>query len=200
MKFFLLASLTFVIFVSCSNGSNKPAKKLKSGPGKQEVVANDNNDYAKQSVDDELAKKITAYLINDYLKDDIKFMDKRDRKFQLYKVDLNGDGKDEVFVRFLTSYFCGTGGCTFLLLSNDLKPITVFSVTRAPIFVEHGTKYNGWAVLLVKDSGVFKELKYKNGKYPGNPSVLPKAPYDAPSGHAEIMFDEDFSKAKTYEF
>lgn len=200
MKHIHLILFVLITFITCSNRNSREGKQNTIDANKQPVAAADSDNYAKQSVDDELAKKIADYLISDYLKNDIKFMDKRDRKFQFYKVDLNGDGKDEIFVRFLTSYFCGTGGCTFLLLSSDMKPITVFTVTRAPIFVEHDTKYNGWALLLVKDNGVFKELKFKDGKYPGNPSMLPKAPYDAPGGHAEIMFDEDFSKAKTYEF
>jgi len=46
----------------------------------------------------------------------------------------------------------------------------------------------------------FKELKYENGTYPSNPSVVAKAPRDAPSDQAEVIFDEDFSRAKTYSF
>ena len=77
--------------------------------------------------------------------------------------------------------------------------ITKFTVTRAPIFVE-STKVNGWSVLLVKDAGILKELTFENGSYPSNPSVLPKAPYDAPSGHAQLMFDDEFYQSKTFEF
>ena len=156
-------------------------------------------EFASQSIDDGVAENIKNLLVNDYLKNDLSIMDKSDRKFQFYQVDLNGDGDKEIFVRFLTPYFCGTGGCTFFLLDKHGELITKFTVTRAPIFVE-GKKVNGWSILLVKDGGVFKELKYENGTYPSNPSVLPKAPYDAPSGHAEVLFHEDFSKAKTYYF
>ena len=156
-------------------------------------------EFATQRINDELAEKVAEYLTTDFLKDDLPIMEKSERKFQMYQVDLNGDGNKELFVRFFTSYFCGTGGCTILLLDKNMKPITIFTVTRPPIFVEK-TKVNNWAILLVKDSGVFKELIYKNGSYPSNPSVLPRAPYDAPSGHAEVLFDENYSKAKTYEF
>ena len=99
----------------------------------------------------------------------------------------------------MSSYFCGSGGCTFLLLDKYAEVITKFTVTRAPIFVE-STKVNGWSVLLVRDAGVLKELTFENGSYPSNPSVLPKAPYDAPSGHAQLMFDDDFYTSKTFEF
>jgi len=190
-----------VVFLSISCKKNKDISKEKIPKKSQQERQgfSDKEDYARQSVDDYLAKNIKNFLVNDYLKSDISFMDKSDRKFQFYKIDLNGDGEDEIFVRFFTPYFCGTGGCTFLLLDKNLKIITDFTVTRAPIFVET-TIVNGWSILLVKDHGVFKELKYENGTYPSNPSMLPKAPYDAPSGHAVIMFDEYFSKAKTYEF
>ena len=67
-------------------------------------------------------------------------------------------------------------------------------------FFAETTKVNGWSLLLVKDQGVFRELQYENGTYPSNPSLLPKAPYDAPGGHAEIMFDKQFAKCKTYKF
>lgn len=155
--------------------------------------------YAPASVDDVLAANIANFLVNDYLADDIAIMDSSDRVFQLYKVDLNEDGSEEIFVRFMTRWFCGSGGCTFLLLDNDGEVITRFTVTRPPIFVEPA-KQNGWSVLLVKDQGVFKELVFENGSYPANPSLLGKAPYDAPSGHAEVLFSEEFSPARTYSF
>jgi len=156
-------------------------------------------EFVRQSTDEQTANNIKNFLINDYLKDDLQLLQPNDRKFQFYKIDLNSDGKEEIFVRFMTSYFCGSGGCTFLLLDKYGEVITEFSVTRPPIFVEP-SKENGWALLLVKDSGVFKELIFKMGTYPSNPSVLPKAPYDAPSGHAQVMFDDDFYKSKTFEF
>ena len=154
--------------------------------------------YAPQSTNEQTAANLRNFL-RSYTADDYQLLTENDRRFQFYEVDLNDDGKKEIFVRFLGPYFCGSGGCTFLLLDNYGEIITKFTVTRAPIFVEP-KKVNDYSLLLVKDSGVFKELVYKNGTYPGNPSVLPKAPYDAPSGHAEVMFDEDFARCKTFIF
>ena len=179
--------------------SKKADKTPEQNMIKKTEVTSGDEEFVQQSVDKQLASNIKNFLVNDYLKDDLQFIPKEQRKFQFYKIDLNGDGNNEIFVRFLTSYFCGSGGCTFLLLDKYGEIITKFTVTREPFWVEQ-KKENGWAIILVKDSGVFKELKFENGSYPGNPSVLPKAPYDAPSGHAEIIFDENYSKAKTYEF
>lgn len=201
MKYFHLIVLLFVLTVSCKNKQSE----LKDHNKEQKIELNeklkleDASKYVSQSVDEDLANNLRNFLVNEYLKNDISLLQKSDRKFQFYKVDLNADGNYEIFVRFLTPYFCGTGGCTFLLLDKYGEIITKFSVMRAPIFIET-IKENGWSILLVKDSGVFKELKYKNGTYPSNPSMLSKAPYDAPSGHAEVLFDKDFGNAKTYQF
>ncbi|MDY2586821.1 hypothetical protein [Winogradskyella aquimaris] len=200
--------LSVFVFNSCQNKTSEnikidTSKEIKS-PNEESVASEEKESsdpgFAIQSVDDELAHKIKNYLTSKFLKEaDLRSIPKEERKFQLYKIDLNSDGKNEVFVNFLTSYFCGSGGCTILLLSNDLEPITKFTVTRTPLFAEQTIK-NGWRILLTRSEGELKELTYNNGAYPSNPSMLEKAPYDAPSGHSEIMFDENFSKPKTYEF
>jgi hypothetical protein len=154
--------------------------------------------YAPQSTNEQTAANLRNFL-KSYTSSDYELLTENDKRFQFYEVDLNDDGDKEIFVRFMGPYFCGSGGCTFLLLDKYAEIITKFTVTRAPIFIEQ-EKRNGWSFLLVKDSGVFKELVYENGSYPTNPSVLPKAPYDAPSGHAEIMFDETFARCKTFDF
>jgi hypothetical protein len=159
----------------------------------------DTPDDAPPSDNDMMVANIRNFLTEEYLKDDLAVMPAEDRKFQFYQIDLNGDGNREIFVRFLSPYFCGSGGCTFLLLDEYGEVITRFTVIRAPIFVEDNRK-NGWAVLLVKDGDVFRELAYEDGSYPSNPSVVDKAPYDAPSGHAQVLFDEELGPAKTYTF
>ena len=158
-----------------------------------------NAEFVRQSTDEQTAQNIKNFLTQDYLKDELSFLQPADRKFQFYKIDLNDDGNEEIFVRFSSPYFCGSGGCTFLLLDKYGEIITKFTVTRAPIFVEP-SKVNGWSLLLVKDDGVFKELTFNEGSYPSNPSMLPKAPYDAPSGHAQVMFHDDMYLSKTFDF
>lgn len=200
-KMFLFVLCIFLPYVSCKKN---PEKQLKNNAVQmkdsikmsKEVI---HSEFVNQSTDEETAKQLITFLTRDYLKNDLSILEPKDRKFQFYKIDLNDDGMEEIFVRFFSSYFCGTGGCTLLLLDNDLKIITNFSVTRPPIYAEK-TRANGWAILLVKDAGVFKELAFKDGTYPSNPSVLPKAPYDAPSGHAEVLFDDELYKSKTFNF
>lgn len=204
MKRAYIILISFSVFLfSCKNETAKH-ETLKDPSDKDSIIQTviktvAQSEFVPQSTDEQTANNIKNFLINVYLKDDLQFLQANDRKFQFYKIDLNADGKEEIFIRFMTPYFCGSGGCTFLLLDKYGTIITKFSVTRAPIFVEP-SKENGWARLLVKDSGVFKELLFNNGTYPSNPSVLAKAPYDAPSGHAQVMFDDVFYKSKTIEF
>ncbi|MEQ9120225.1 alpha/beta fold hydrolase [Fulvivirga sp.] len=155
--------------------------------------------YAPQTIDDKLAIDINKYLISDYLKREVKIMTEKDRKYQFYKIDLNEDGMDEVLIRFESTFFCGSGGCTYLLLDANFNTITQFTVMNAPIYVEPKTE-NGWKLLLVRSEGELKELKFEGGSYPTNPSVLPKAPYDAPSINAEVLFDDASIKSKIYTF
>lgn len=155
--------------------------------------------YAPQTVDDELALKINQYLISDYLKREIKIMKEADRQYQFYKIDLNEDGVDEILMRFESTFFCGSGGCSYLLMDANFNTITYFTVMNAPIYVEPKTE-NGWKLLLVRSEGELKELTFEDGSYPSNPSVLDNAPYDAPSGHAEVLFNDDMLKSKTYRF
>ncbi|MEQ9169140.1 MAG: alpha/beta hydrolase [Fulvivirga sp.] len=155
--------------------------------------------YARQTIDDELATDINQFLLNDYLKREVKIMQEADRKYQFYKIDLNEDGIDEIFVRFESTFFCGSGGCTYLLLDANFNTITQFTVMNAPIYVEPKTE-NSWKLLLVRSEGELKELKFEGGSYPTNPSVLPKAPYDAPSLNAQVLFDDASIKSKIYTF
>jgi hypothetical protein len=202
-KLFTFALCVFFLTLSCKNkisespveGVNTTVKDstMPSTPETSESV------YVQQSTDPQTAANIKTFLTEEYLKDDLALMDENDRKFQFYKIDLNKDGNEEIFVRFNGPYFCGSGGCTLLLLDNYGEVITKFTVMRPPIFAET-TQVNGWSLLLVEDAGVFKELKFENGSYPSNPSLLPKAPYDAPSGHAEVIFNDDMYKYQTYTF
>jgi len=201
MRTLVITSLLLMGFASC----NAPENQNETPADEVETIAEESpeseitSEFAPQSVDDELAEQLASFLTTDYLAEDLEYIEEQERVFQFFKVDLNDDGEEEYFVRFMNSWFCGSGGCTFFLLSGEGEMITKFTVTNPPIFVEPTIK-NGWAILLVKDRGEWKELVYENGSYPANPTVLPKASYDAPSGHALVMFDEESGRAKTYSF
>jgi hypothetical protein len=96
-------------------------------------------------------------------------------------VDLRNDGAQEVIVYLTGDGWCGSGGCTTLVLapeSSSFKLITKITVTKLPIRVLT-TKSNGWHDISVvaRINGIEPTYEAKlsfNGKtYPSNPSVPP---------------------------
>ena len=98
----------------------------------------------------------------------------------------------------MSSYFCGTGGCTFLLLDRYAEIITKFTVMDAPIYVSKA-KTNGWRNLMIKSEGKFKKLVFDGKSYPSNPSVVADSKIQ-PNSSFEILFDDKNLPSKTYTF
>ena len=202
----LIFLFSLLAFVACKN-QNSESQEVDAAAEMEEMVTEEvqeteeatQENYDPKSSDDQMAANITNFLTLDYLKGDLELMTENDRKFQYYAVDLNEDGKDEYIVRFMSSYFCGSGGCTFLVLDHESKVVTKLMTTRPPLYAAKSTT-NGWRDILVRTGGELKQLKFENGTYPNNPSMLPKAPFDAPSASAIIMFDDHFAKGKTYTY
>lgn len=200
-KILLLSLGGMLTFTSCKNGNKHERSNVTTETSKTEnnksTVADDSTSQLNKT--DSVAPLVANYLIDKFLKpEDKRTISEGERRFSLYRSDLNNDGKKEIFVYLNSPYFCGTGGCTVLLLSPKGELITKFTVTRPPIFIEPRFR-NGWKILTVKSEGEWKELIFKAGSYPANPTILDKASYDAPSGRAEIAFDEKDS-SKIYRF
>jgi hypothetical protein len=94
-------------------------------------------------------------------------------------VDLKDDGTLEVVVYLSGPNWCGTGGCTTLVLApmgSSYRVVTKITVTRPPIRVL-STKSNGWHNMSVvaRFSGVepmFEAVLAFDGKsYPSSPST-----------------------------
>ncbi|KFC21308.1 hypothetical protein [Epilithonimonas lactis] len=142
---------------------------------------------------DDTTEKVAHYIANEYLTPgDLKAIPMSERKFRYQTIDLNTDGKMEIFVSFFTPYFCGSGGCSMVLLDDHLKPITKFTVTTPPLYAEQETT-DGWKTLLVQDRDGWKQLTFKDGKYPSNPSVLPASTKE-PSDYAQGIFTEQLTE------
>lgn len=101
-------------------------------------------------------------------------IDSASRKFQLFEYDLNEDGSKEIFVALNGSYFCGSGGCSFLLLDSSGNLISNFTVSTRP-FVVLPEKKNGYHHLMVYSNKAWRVLQFDGKKYPSNPSILPAA-------------------------
>lgn len=96
-------------------------------------------------------------------------------------VDLKDDGAREVIVYLTGDGWCGTGGCTTLVLEpegSSYRVVTKITITRPPIRVLN-SRSNGWHDISVvaRINGVeplYETILPFDGKtYPGGPSVPP---------------------------
>ena len=102
--------------------------------------------------------------------------------FEYALADLNDDGVSDAVVRLTESEWCGSGGCTMLILRAGAHGYTVVSkstITQKPIKVSPEVLH-GWHTLLVSVSGggahaSFALMRFNGSRYPGNPSVQPRA-------------------------
>jgi len=90
-------------------------------------------------------------------------------------VDLNDDGKDEIFVMVTGPYTSGSGGSSALLLSENggkLHVVQEFTLINEPIIVSDKLE-NGYHELIVpyynENKAQYSVLKYKNGAYSNVP-------------------------------
>lgn len=69
--------------------------------------------------------------------------------------DLDGDGRDEVFVYLMGSMFCGTGGCTLQIYRSTpqgYRLVNDVPLSRLPVVVADG-RSNGWRDLWRLETG-----------------------------------------------
>lgn len=113
--------------------------------------------------------------LKDLYKDDLakNFIDDNSKKFIFFEYDLNEDGKKEILVGLTGGYFCGTGGCTQLLLDDQGNVITQFSVSGNPVVIDTN-KTNGWKDLFIYSGSKYRIVKFNGKTYPSNPSILPE--------------------------
>jgi hypothetical protein len=91
----------------------------------------------------------------DYTREMVEIGGGRMARYVHARIDLNGDGRDEVFAYPLGSIFCGTGGCTLMLFSevgSGYELVDDFPISQLPVIVAGGTT-NGWRDLIRPESG-----------------------------------------------
>jgi len=113
--------------------------------------------------------------LQDLYKDDLakNLIQENSRKFIFFEYDLNEDGKKEIFVGLTGGYFCGSGGCTQLILDDQGNVISTFSVSGYPVIIDIN-KTNGWKDLIMYSGSKNRIVKFDGKTYPSNPSVLPE--------------------------
>lgn len=185
-----------VLFNSCKNQEVKDSSTEINNIETGEPVVIESENIDENST---LINNIENYILTEYLTErDLRTIPKDQRKFQLALFDLNNDGKDEIFINFITHYFCGTGGCNVLLLNDKMESITEFTVTRTPIYIEKSLE-NDWRILMLQSEEKWRKLIFKDGSYPSNPSLV-EISKSLPTESADILFDNDAKTLKTYNF
>ena len=169
-KITIVISVTILILTSCQNkNESKNIVKTIALDTLSKTVAG-TADLSNVPANDEKTVKLIQKQLQVLLKKDLPAMTKEDRYFYYEAFDLNNDKKNEYFVGFSSSYFCGSGGCSGYILNNDGSLINSFSVTDFPIYITTSSTEKFFD-LLMKSGGTFHLVKMKNGKYPSNPSV-----------------------------
>jgi hypothetical protein len=116
--------------------------------------------------------------LQDYVDDSER---EKGTRYDFAFVDLKDDGAYEVIVYFSGNSWCGSGGCTTLILAPDgssYRVVTKITVARPPIRVLKMSS-NGWHNISVRvrgggiQPGYEAELKFNGTSYPANPSVPP---------------------------
>ena len=173
MKNIILLLIAVLVLHSCQNKNNsKNIVKTIVQDTLSKTLGGTADLNAEPVKDIETVKMIREQLLI-LLKRDFPSLKKEERFFFYDAFDLNKDNKDEYFVGFSNSYFCGSGGCSGFILNNDGSLINKFSVTDFPILIAPTSTQN-FSDLLMKSNGLFHLVKMKNGKYPSNPSIEEK--------------------------
>nr|WP_269809157.1 hypothetical protein [Enterovibrio nigricans] len=114
--------------------------------------------------------------LNTYLGDTLDKMPST--QYRWLTQDLNSDGDKELLV--LTDW-CGSGGCTVLIFSNqhgEWQFNSRITLAHVPFQMSNATS-NGWHDLIFPVGGggakaASHVLQFNGQRYPGNPSVAPK--------------------------
>ncbi|QGK75349.1 hypothetical protein [Flavobacterium sp. SLB02] len=200
MKNKILVAVMILGMLSCQNKDKTDSKSI------IKTIAEDTlsktvagtADLSDAPAKDDKAVELIRKQLNILLKKDLPALTKDDRFFYYEAFDLNNDKKDEYFVGFSNSYFCGSGGCSGYILKNDGGLINSFTVTDFPILVTTSSTEKFYD-LIFETGGKFHLVKMKNGKYPSNPSVQEIWKGETPKENSKVL-DIQAKKLEKYWF
>lgn len=112
------------------------------------------------------------------------------------RADLNDDGRDEVIVYMLGSFFCGTGGCNLLILTQSedgYQVVNDFPTSRVPLVAIRETS-NGWYDLVREVSGGGVPTEYVRYAFDGDRYIEQEglSAAEVPAGEAYLSDDFTF--------
>lgn len=160
-------------FIGC-NSNNGTTKGTSTSDSTSHTELNNTSVKTDSTVTTTPAPQLSAFLKKYYQKDlEKNLLDSNSRKFIYSEYDLNQDGKKETFIGLTGGYFCGSGGCTALLLADNGDLITKFTVAEYPFTISTSAT-NNWKDILIESAGKQHLLKFDGKTYPSNPSIQPE--------------------------
>ena len=200
MKNKLLVAVMILGMISCHNKDKTDDKSI------IKTIAEDTlsktvagtADVSEAPAKEDKAVEVIRKQLNVLLEKDLPAMTKEDRFFYYEAFDLNNDKKDEYFVGFSNPYFCGSGGCSGYILNNDGSVINSFTVTDFPIYVTTLSTEKFYD-LIMESAGKLHHMKFKNGKYPSNPSIQHEHKGEVPKESSKVL-DIQGKKLEKYSF
>ena len=199
MKSTFLIALTVLMVCGCQNKEKTDSNIIKTiaEDTLSKTVAG-TADVSDAPAKDNNAVELIQKQLNILLKEDLPAMTKKDRFFYYEAFDLNNDKKEEYFVGFSNSYFCGSGGCSGYILNNNGSLINSFTITDFPIYITTSSTEKFYD-LIFETGGKFYIVKMKDGKYPSNPSVQKELTGRAPKENTKVL-DIEGKKLEKYSF
>jgi hypothetical protein len=115
--------------------------------------------------------------------------------FEYATVDLNNDALVDAIVLLRGPTWCGSGGCTMLILRgtrDGFAPVSKATISNEPIMVSPELQH-GWHTLLVsvRCGGISPGLvlmRFNGTKFPSNPTLQPRATPAQAGSAAELVF------------
>jgi hypothetical protein len=184
----VLAVLGLIMGASLLGAFTPSTRSLGHGPTQQPATARD--------------KKLKAYL--QHYAGDPNSDDNASTRYIAAFADLQDNGSEDAIVNFMDDGWCGTGGCTMLILAptaSSYRLVTRTTITRTPIRVL-STKSHGWHDIAVWvqgggiEQGYEARLSFNGKKYSSNPSVLPARPITGKVAGKVVISNDDMLHAE----
>ena len=116
------------------------------------------------------------------------------------RVDLNADGRTEVFVLLMGSIFCGTGGCNLYLFSDageGYSLVSTFPRSRLPVIVSP-RKTAGWHDLVRLETGGGVTPSYVRHAFDGETYIEQERLPTEPIPEGALLLNGEYSYASGF--
>ena len=134
--------------------------------GEEKIILLDNDNIKSILSETASNSELEKALIDEF---DLTDEQAKETRYYYNYVDLNGDGKNEIFAEVVGPYTSGSGGDSAAIFKDNngiLEEIDDFTLVRNPVIIS-SNKTNGWNDIICESSGEGTTKKYVVLKYDG---------------------------------